>query len=289
MSERSGVLYVETGLAKRSQVEKAFKDAIDVLDIPCEFRVNLVLDREGQKLGHAYVWITSNKVINALLGKDLDGSDLTEMIDDPDWTPPKIPLEEALETFNNTSPIDSSSGSWADEVSEVEILNEYDHPKISKELPPLTTIPSYDYDDDQLKFISQMEGDDAPTKGKLDNISRAFEPRVDNECCRHVLVCRRVPDWVSKGDMENIFRSYFPNAAKNYPRINFLDKGSYKMVFATFYEETTEAIDVYHMIRRVNIYKADHGKSNKDTLTSEEPPRCFTSLVFSFAYDNTSE
>ncbi len=288
MSDRSGVLYVETGLAKRSQVEKAFKDAIDVLKIPCEFRVNLVLDREGKKLGHAYVWITSKKVINALLGKDYDGSDLTETIDDPDWTPPTIPLEKALEAFDSSSS-GSSTGSWADDPCESDVYERYEHPKISRTLPPLTTIPSYDYDDDQLKFTRQLEGDDAPTKGKLDNISIAFEPRVDDECCRHVLVCRRVPDWVAKGDMDNIFKSYFPNAAKNYPRISFLDKGSHKMVFITFHEETTDALEVYHMIRRINIYKANPGTSDEDTLTSEDPPKRFTSLVFSFAYDNTNE
>jgi hypothetical protein len=288
MSDGVGVLYVETGLAKRSQVVDAFKEAIDILEIPCKFRVNLVLDRDGQKLGHAYVWITSKKVINALLGKNYDGSDRTEMIDDPDWTPPTIPLDEALEALNMSSS-ESSTGSWADEVCETDVYVEYTCPKISRALPPLTTIPGYNYDADQLKFIRQHEGDDAPIKGKLDNISIAFEPRVDDGCCRNVLVCRRVPSWVTKHNMSSIIRSYFPNSTEYYPKISFLDKGSHKMAFITFHEETTDAIDIYHMIRRINIYKPDPGTSEEETIASDEPPKRLASLVFSFAYDNTSD
>lgn len=288
MSKTSGVLYVATGLASRRQVEETFKRAIDGLTIPCRFRVNLVLDRDGQRLGHAYVWITSKKVINALEGKNYDGSDRTERIDDPSWEPPTIPLDKALEELNMSS-IESPIGSWADEVNEFDIHDRYTCPQITKPLQPLTTIPSYNYSRDQLKYIRQHEGDDAPIKGKLDNISRAFEPRVDDGCCQNVLVCRRVPNWINKNDMGRILKPYFPNSNEYYPQISLLDRGDYYMAFITFNEGTQDALDIYHMIRRLNIYKPNLGTSEKATIESDEPPKHLTSLVFSFAYDNASD
>ena len=307
MSDQGGILYAETGLAKRSQVEQSLKIAIDALDVPCKFRVNLVLDRDGKKLGHAYIWISSRKVINALLGKNYDGTERVEIIEDPDWKPPKMSLEDALEQFHeeyssssgssgSSSGSSSGGGSWADQPCESSITSQYVCPQISRELPPLTTISGYDYDADQLKYIRKEEGEDAPTKGKLDNLSEAYPPNVDEDCCEHVLVCRRVPNWVSKEDIQKLFRAYFSenssrgsmNQPRNYPRVGFLDKGSHKMVFVTFHEDSSDAMMIYHMVRRINVYKPNPGQSTEDSLTSNEQPERFASLVFSFAYDNNN-
>jgi len=68
-----------------------------------------------------------------------------------------------------------------------------------------------------------------------------------------------------------------------------LDRGDYCMAFITFNEGMQDALDIYHMIRRLNIYKPNLGTSEKATIESDEPPKNLTSLVFSFAYDNASD
>ena len=126
----SRVLFFETGLARKSQIEEVIKTAIDNLDIQCSFSVNLVMKKDGKKMGHAYVWFTNPKVVNALVGKNYDGSDRICYKDDPEWKKPEEPIEEALRKFHQSeSGSSSDSGlsntSWADDPDENEVYSRY--------------------------------------------------------------------------------------------------------------------------------------------------------------------
>ena len=286
------VLFFQTGLARKHQIEKVIKTALDQLDIECYFRVNLVLTKEGKKMGHAYIWFSTPKAVNAILGKNYDGSSRVEYVDDPDWTPPDEPIETALRKFQQSEST-SSSDSWADEPNENDVYSKYECPKIRKDLPPLTILGDYKYDEDQIRYIRQTEPEnkDIPEFGHLSEPSAAFEPTVYDGCSSNVLLCRNVPKWVSRDQLHKMFRSYFEHdpdvqLPKFYPRINLLDKKTHWMAFVAFDPYNNDALQVYHMVRRINIFIPDTGTDEKASLDGTEPPKRFRSLVFSFAYDN---
>ena len=297
----SNVIYVITGIARKSQIETAFKNAISKLQIPCRFRVNLLLDRDGKRLGYAYIWISSMEVVYALLGKNTDGTERVEKYDDPDWVPPKISFDEAVAQAEAEDNSDSS-GSWADTVDPIEIKKMYECPKKTRKLEPLVVIDDYEYDDDQLKFI-EMKSDEVltvdlvstdnneaiknvPTHGNFE-LSMAFHPPVNNEYYGHVLICRKIPSWIGEKELKRIFGLYVTSQnvikdnkqgsnVKQYPLINILEKndGS-RMVFVTFDPSTNDGKMAYHMTRRITVYDS----RDKDKVVS---------LVFNFAYNKNS-
>ena len=62
----------------------------------CDFFINVVENKEGEKFGLSYFWIKNKIVYNILLGKNIDGSDRIERIDDPDWKEPERDYFEAM-------------------------------------------------------------------------------------------------------------------------------------------------------------------------------------------------
>lgn len=293
------VLFFQTGLARKNQVEEVISKALGKLDIECWFRVNLVLSKEGTKLGHAYVWFSTPKAVNAIIGKNYDGSERVEKVDDPDWSPPDGSLEEALLKFRSDlqeSGNSSSSDSWADEPSEHDITSLYVCPKITRKLPPLTVLENYSYDDDQIEYIKQKEpeGSAIPKYGHLSDPSVAFPPTVEEGCCPNVLLCRNVPKWVTRDQLHKMFRTYFDKdpdleLPKFYPRINLLDKKTHRMAFVTFDKDQDHALQLHHMVKRINVFIPDTGTDEKTALSGLEPPKRFRSLAFSFAYDNGND
>ena len=144
-------LYVETGIAERTQVETCFGMAIKKLRIPCRLKVNLVSNRNGY-CGYAYVWLSSQRVYNAILGKNLDGSERIVYNDDPTWTQPEKSLEDALNTQDSTKNMSHPLRDIVDE--EQEIRQRYQCPQIKQDLDCLVKVPGYRYNETQMKYLN---------------------------------------------------------------------------------------------------------------------------------------
>jgi hypothetical protein len=87
-------LYMYTGKLENDQISSLVRKGIDqyikstgktLKERPYSFIVNAVENKEWQKQGFAFGWISDLGLFHALTGKNEDGSSRVEYIDDPDY------------------------------------------------------------------------------------------------------------------------------------------------------------------------------------------------------------
>lgn len=87
-------LFIKCDCASSSQIQAAFRTALTNYrektgkDIQCSYRVNVISNHQGELFGIAFVFVTNSAVYHMLLGKNEDGSDRVQFIDDPSWVSP---------------------------------------------------------------------------------------------------------------------------------------------------------------------------------------------------------
>lgn len=230
--------------ATYEQIEKVIVDAIEQTGIKCAYKINLIEPRNGNR--YAYVRLSDSRVYYAITGFNFDGSERFELIDDPDFKMPKIPLEEALKNIDYDD--------WADmSFAENEIRSRYIPKKIKIPLEPLIDLIPYDDDENYI------------------NIMRAFiiektEPYVNN------VLFGVVPTWVTYSILKPYFNSFVTDSEekkqtkkgiKKYPLIRFVDyegenKGN-KKVYITFSDTNKDAN--FCLLMNKFIYIKHDGKS----------------------------
>lgn len=137
-------------------------------DINSQFKINIVTKHTGERLGHAYLFIRDKRLYWVLLGRNPDGSERVEYVDDQNWQPTESDDQSAV-------PIDpmeqNTDGlSWAD-LSELEDkYNQAMERKVKKVAPkimitqdPLTTIPPIKLNEKQLQSRRSDEKEEVPT------------------------------------------------------------------------------------------------------------------------------
>ena len=194
-----GYLFIHSGLFNSVQIEKCLKWCIHQLDMDeCDLYVNVVEDKEGHKFGHTYAWVSDNRVYNALIGNNFDGTPRIEEIDDPDWEEPTTPLQEALK---------EAKGNWGEEA---EIEERYECPVIEKKLPPLVVPPGILYTSEQQQQLK--------TSDKIGFIE-IFNTRVtirsdDNKV--NLIYSTNVPSWVTTKLLRSFFVRFSLDKTKHY-------------------------------------------------------------------------
>lgn len=267
-------LYVETGIAHRDQIENCFKIPIRKLRIPCRFKVNLVSNRNGY-CGYAYIWVSSTQVYNAILGKNLDGTDRIVYENDPNWSPPEKSLEEAIHELKvefSDPDVKGVSGSWCDMVdAEDEINQQYECPKIKHDQSPLVKVPGYTYDEGQILYLrgraieNSEDTDTIPDMGYFE-IAPACVPEIDDRYTHNVIVSRRVPDWITENILKNLFVNYASdsttihrrnvrgrNKVDTYPHIGTSVRDDVRSVYVTFDPSTADARFALLMTRKLLV------------------------------------
>lgn len=271
-------IFAETGIATREQIEISFQKAIEELNIPCRFKVNLVETKNGI-CGYAYIWLTSPQVYHALMGKNLDGTDLVMLIDDPTWNPPKKSLNEAL---NDARKKENLSSSWADIEDESDIIKSYKCPQIKKNLDPIIKISGYKYNDEQLEFLklrnkhTQQKDGAIPGYGYFE-IGPAYVSELDIKLCHNVLISRKIPEWITVEIFKQLFYNYVSNpitphrcshnskSYDTYPHVNIINIKGNRSVFITFDPTTYDARFALLMVRKLKIVDPE-GKNPDSTL-----------------------
>lgn len=301
-------LHVESGVANERQLvevlTKAVKDAEDYLgwENKTRFKVNLIVGKNGEYFGYGYVRISKPEVYWLLLGKNPDGSDRYEEYPDPNWTPPKL---------DNSKDKNLESKSWAQIAEEEEAMI---HPMIRKNLPPLITIPGYEYDEEQKAHLLSLkkEGGDEDKKekeGDGDNkkddnkkeipnmgyiiISRAYasDPE-DSNMLKNRICATKIPEWIPKEAFKSIFSFYTSEESRNkkgtvyldnekeitetYPIVHFVDtKKVGRMAFITFDPATKDCLFALLMTK-------------KTRLINPKNPTEKATIVFTHAYDTNA-
>jgi hypothetical protein len=229
--ENSSTFYVATGVAHHEQVLEIFQKAIQEAtampevfgnDFECDVIVNLLRRRnpETGKMvysGIAYVDVNNPKLYFALLGLNIDGSERAEYYEDPEWVP-------------------TESNSWADQVC----------PTLRRELPPILTLPTYEYDEDQKEHLNT----DA-THGNV-NISPAFKPSVSDDVDPCVLFVQGVPT-KNLNFLYEIFARYArtPKGDELYPKISIKETRNGSTVAFVRYAHEYDAGFAIVMLRKI--------------------------------------
>lgn len=191
-----GFLFIQSSVFGPEQIERCLNFCIKKLreinnDIKkCDTYINVVENRDGERFGHTYAWVSDLRVFNALLGKNFDGSERVEYKEDENWKPPNIPLEEAIKEAN---------GDWG---LESEIEERYDRPTISVNLEPLIVPPGIKYSQEQKNKL-EIENDIG--------FIQFFPVRVTlktDENKSNSIYSSCIPDWVNEEMLFNFFRRF---------------------------------------------------------------------------------
>jgi len=238
------LLHVVTGVATEDQLRDSIKSILITaknrgLPYITNFKVNIVADNKGRLYGYAYVWFTNPEIFNMLVGRNPDGSERFELLDDPDWKPV----------------LDSSN--WAD------ICDEEDPPKIRKPLPPLLELPPYDLTAEQRKGL-KVQGATVSSKGKFE-CKPTFVSDPSPEYEPNVLCGTKIPPEVTEQDLKNLFRPFvsdptikYEHTSKGvtttdtYPLVSITSK---RIAFITFNPATKDACFASKMVRKIDLIK----------------------------------
>ena len=255
-------LYIDSGVATKEQISKclqiAIQNAEEILgkESRCKYKVNLLVNKDGEYFGYGYIWISSSEIYWMLLGRNPDGTERIEEFPDPDWKPPERE-KETVETKN-----------WFDIVEQED---SFVQPTVQKKLPPLVTLSGYPYNKEQIEHLKELDGE-VPKEGFFE-ISRGYAIDSPPGTMRNRLCARNIPDWIPVEAFKSIFSFYVQDG--DYPMVNFVNpKKGGKIVFITFDPSKTDALFTLLMTK-------------KTTIINPQNPEQKTVLIFTHAYDNS--
>ena len=156
-------MYIETFDLDENETEKLIRDKLFNFDVePYNIYINCVRNRNMEKLGYSYGWISSEKAFNILVGLNEDGSERIELVEDENWVQPeKKESDEFL---------------WSDQYDQ-------DPPLIKKYLDPLVDFEGLiiikesfiinNYDRENIIYTKNI--DKSITKNKLHKFFKQFD------------------------------------------------------------------------------------------------------------------
>lgn len=280
----SNTLHINTGVANEDNIITSLRQAIHDIEIKlntkykCPFKVNIirVRDKESGKqktIGYGYIWIGNTEIYWILAGYNPDGSERIEEFADPNWTETSTKILDRNE-----------DNLWADMI-ESEITEKA--PMIKKQLPPIITLPSYKYSDEQLKELKERYVefglDCNDTMGHF-TIKRAFVDPIPAGKMGYILCSRFVPSWIPTEVFKAIFLRYVSDPSVKIENIS--NKGPKKQIdtvpfisrigdtlFITFDPQTKDASFARIMQRKTRIQDPNN-MSNK------------CEIIFDYAFEN---
>jgi len=214
-------IYVNTGLATQEQLQastEVFKKELCNLYPKqgyekCEMIVNLVTDMKGNSYKFAYLWVSDPRVYFILAGFNTDGSERFKDNEEK--------KEEEFFDLDNLNLEDAFT----------EVTAKIKKPVIREPLPPVLTLPGYEYtaeqkakaeDDLKKEAVSRGKNPDevvVPNFGYFES-SRAWAGTPKKNEISSTL-CSYVPVWVTEDTLKKIFYRYSSDKSGVYPKISF--------------------------------------------------------------------
>ena len=190
-----GFLFIQSGILNHEQIKMALDSSVTYLSNTYnmdfsnyESVINVVTNREGKKFGHTYAWVKDERIYNALIGNNFDGSSRYEDVLDEDWKEPEKDYDEAVE---------EAGESWAD-IEEVEDM--YRRPTIRKKLEPLVTPPAIKYTESQ-----KIEINNESELGFIDIFETKITERFNKQ---NTIFSSNIPDWVDEKILLDVFKKF---------------------------------------------------------------------------------
>lgn len=201
---------MKTGVATVPQIKEVLNRAIRQAEIKLgrslktSYKITLVSDIHGNIFGYGYAWVTNHEVFNVLVGRNPDGTERVDYIQDPKWVPP---TEEEILAFES-APISN----WADAAIMSDQL--YDPPKIKVQLPAIVELEPYvltPFQQDQIKgdpngksFMYKGEF----THGIIECTVGTTSGNTDTKYQSTVLCCKKIPEDLTEEDIKVHFVNF---------------------------------------------------------------------------------
>lgn len=255
-------------VATEEQIRGIFVEVIADLQktdptVKSDVYVTIPSKKDGERFGFSYVYFSNSAVINAILGKNFDGSkrELVETIvhDDDDELPPVPELG-----VGGTLP----PPSWADEVEQEEAKIER---KVTP-LPPLVThIPEFTLTAEQKAKLSAFEDDIGDTYPL--EIAECLLNAVEASCVPNMLTAIRTPGWVTAEQVASAFDFLITSTAGGrYPQVWFSGEGKDRVTVVEFDPACDDTREAYLMNRRITVGgNASQNARGSHTMIFEAP------------------
>lgn len=208
-------LFIQSGILDEDQIRTCIMEGIKQLNFVCDksdLIINVVKNKSGKHFGHTYAWINNNKIYNALIGLNIDGTERYEEVEDEDWKEPEIPIEEALEGVTD----------WAEEE---EIEERYTVPYKKISLEPLIILPGIQYNSEQKN----------KTNSEIGFIDLFPVSLTNYETYDNYIFSKNVPSWLTEDIVFNYFKKYETDISNKYPKVtikNFSTGNKLKVIFS---------------------------------------------------------
>jgi hypothetical protein len=213
-------VYVKTGLATEEQLKNsvaAFRNIVAAKFPEYASNLGIIVNyvrARGNPVGYSYLWVDSSEIFNILCGFNPDGSERIEE------TEPEEDTGDDFLTMNFN-----------------EIIEAYrSKPRIMKRLPPILTLPSYRYNEEQkAKAYEEIVDDFRKTTGNDPTPEDIIIPEIGSfDCKRSKVLKNSDPDimnsviyseiegWITEKMIMDVFGRFNTSASK-YPIITMED------------------------------------------------------------------
>lgn len=261
-------IFIKCGAASPQQIIQVFSDSLDQYNMDANsqldsrFYVNLIENADNISFGKGYVYVSNSQVYHMLLGKNPDGTERCEYIDDPDWVPPPRsrsnsedlePLKTKKESLNNSGSLFDKDWTYLMDVDEEyekklqEKKNKYICPKIKLKLDGLMTLRPVIIEGRQEYIF----------------IEEAMKPDIHLTCFPFVLKSMYLPEHINIDHLKDKFRPYVSDSDSivrrkykgkqindSYPFINI---NSDRTAYIIFDEHTNDGSFAFCMTRKTRI------------------------------------
>jgi hypothetical protein len=217
--------------ATLEQIKNVFNNAFEKYklnhdkNIECSFYYNLILNKEGQSYGIAFVYVSNKEVYNMILGKNPDGSERLKYNK-------KLKEKKANKSIN-----------WGDSSDDEEIVD-------TIILEPLIVLEAIELNDKLEPVINLV-------------INRALIYKLEDKYIHNILKTKKIPYWITPLMLKNMFSPFASDNTTKYSRIvkgkkildtyPFININKDGICFIIYDVKKTDAQFALHMMKKTTI------------------------------------
>jgi len=217
------------------QIKNVFNNAFEKYklnhnnDLECSFYYNLILNKQGESYGIAFVYVSNEEVYNMILGKNPDGTK-------------RIKYNKKLKEKPTTR-----SSNWGDSSDDEEIID-------TIVLEPLIVLEPIELNDMQKQYY--LEPIDLVIK-------RALIYNLEDKYIHNILKTKKIPHWITHLMIKNLFSPFASDNTTKYSRIikgkkimetyPFININKDFICFIIYDSKTNDAQFALHMMKKTTI------------------------------------
>jgi hypothetical protein len=186
-----------------------------------DFRINLLTDRLGNKVGICYVYFYSSEMYNIFIGNNPDGTIPIRKIKNPDYKP------------------------YNDQKESIFIKD------IDFDTPEFVEVPINRHSFEQPKMSTLVN------KSFIPRVNPTLADEPESEYHRNILFCSRAPNCISYDFIYNTFEFYCTEGRNEYPIVNIKKNSKFCTIEVTYHPQSNDALFALKMSKKITFIHKD--------------------------------